>query len=80
MNYWNKMLQNLSNIIFPDNVADDTLFSQIDTALQEGHTLWADYRNYIEPYVIKDFQDKWCFAYHMAKNHLVLAGAGSGKT
>lgn len=67
MNYWNKMLQNLSNIIFPDNVADDTLSSQIDTALQEGRTLWTDYGNYIDPYVVKDFQDKWCFAYHMAK-------------
>ena len=40
MNFWNKMLSNITDTVIPKKLDDDTLFLQIEEALQEEKNLW----------------------------------------
>ncbi|MCC2126085.1 UvrD-helicase domain-containing protein [Hominiventricola filiformis] len=67
MNFWNKMLSNITDTVLPKKLDDDTLFLQIEEALQEEKNLWNSQQSYIDPYTVKCFQDKWHSAYSSAK-------------
>ena len=58
MNFWNKMLSNITDTVLPKKLDDDTLFLQIEEALQEEKNLWNSQQSYIDPYTVKSFQDK----------------------
>ena len=67
MNFWNQMLSNITDTVLPKKLDDDTLFLQIEAALQEEKNLWNSQQSYIDPYTVKCFQDKWHSAYSSAK-------------
>ncbi len=67
MDFWNKMLSNIVNSVFPKDLNEDTLLSQVNTALQEEKNLWNSPQDFIEPSTIMRYQHKWCSAYFSAK-------------
>ena len=67
MDFWNKMLSNIADAVLPKELDDDALLSQMDEALQEEKGLWHSQQNFLDPYVVKRFQEKWYSAYCSAK-------------
>lgn len=67
MDFWNKMLSNIVDAVLPKELDDDALLSQMDEALQEEKSLWHSQQNFLDPCVVKSFQEKWYSAYCSAK-------------
>lgn len=67
MDFWNKMLSNIADIVLPKSLNDDVLLSQMYEALQEEKSLWHSQQSFLDPCEIKNFQEKWYSAYCTAK-------------
>ena len=67
MDFWNKMLSNIADAVFPKDLEDDTLFLQISKALQEEKSFWGSHEDFLDPCVVRSFQNKWYSAYCAAK-------------
>lgn len=68
MDFWSKMLSNIADAVLPKDLDDDTLLLQMIEALQEEKGLWSSQQNFLDPYVVKNFQDRWYSAYCSAKS------------
>lgn len=67
MDLWNRMILDIVNALLPKDLDDDTLFLQMNEALQEEQVIWNIQQEFLDPCVIKSFQDKWYSAYYAAK-------------
>lgn len=61
------MLSSISNVLFQNDLDDESLLKQINEALQEIRTFWENKTGYIDPIEINRFQEKWRSAYETAK-------------
>ncbi|MGN1399150.1 MAG: UvrD-helicase domain-containing protein [Erysipelotrichaceae bacterium] len=67
MDFWNKMLSNIADVILPKELDDDTLLIQIDDALREEKELWSSNQSFVDPCVVRNYQEKWYSAYNSSK-------------
>ncbi len=67
MDFWSKMLSNIADAIRPKDLEEDELFSQIKEALEEEKGLWYSQEDFVDPCVVKNYQEKWYSAYCSAK-------------
>lgn len=67
MDFLSKMLSNITDIVFPKDPDDDALLSQIVEALHEETDLWGSRQQFLDPCVVKSFQEKWYSVYCSAK-------------
>ena len=67
MDFWSKMLSNIADGILSKDLDDDALLMQMDEALQEEKALWHLQQQFLDPCVVKRFQEKWYSAYCTAK-------------
>lgn len=67
MDFWSKMLSSIADTVLPKDLDDDVLLLQMDEALQEEKGLWNSQKDFLDPCVVKDFQDNWYSAYCAAK-------------
>ena len=78
MDFWSKMLSNIADAVLPKDLDDDALLMQMDEALQEEKSLWYSQQQFLDPCVVKIFQEKWYSAYCTAekKTHGLLFSIG----
>ena len=78
MDFWSKMLSNIAEAVLPKDLDDDALLMQMDEALQEEKSLWYSQQQFLDPCVVKIFQEKWYSAYCTAekKTHGLLFSIG----
>ena len=78
MDFWSKMLSNIADAVLPKDLDDDALLMQMDEALQEEKSLWYSQQQFLDPCVVKIFQEKWYAAYCTAekKTHRLLFSIG----
>ena len=78
MDFWSKMLSNIADAVLPKDLDDDALLMQMDEALQEEKSLWHSQQQFLDPCVVKNFQEKWYSAYCTAekKTHGLLFSIG----
>ena len=78
MDFWSKMLSNIADAVLPKELDDDALLMQMDEALQEEKSLWYSQQQFLDPCVVKIFQEKWYAAYCTAekKTHGLLFSIG----
>lgn len=78
MDFWSKMLSNIADAVLPKDLDDDALLMQMDEALQEEKSLWYSQQQFLDPCVVKIFQEKWYAAYCTAekKTHGLLFSIG----
>ena len=78
MDFWSKMLSNIADAVLPKDLDDDALLMQMDEALQEEKSLWYSQQQFLDPCVVKIFQEKWYSAYCTAekKTHGFLFSIG----
>lgn len=67
MDFWRRMLSNLTDTVLPEDLDDDALLLQMEDALLEELGLWRSRQSFLDPCVAKNFQDKWRSAYCAAK-------------
>lgn len=67
MDFWSKMLSIIADTVLPKDLDDDVLLLQMDEALQEEKGLWNSQKDFLDPCVVKKFQDNWYSAYCAAK-------------
>ena len=78
MDFWSKMLSNIADAVLTKDLDDDALLMQMDEALQEEKSLWYSQQQFLDPCVVKIFQEKWYSAYCTAekKTHGLLFSIG----
>lgn len=57
MDFWSKMLSNIADAVLPKDLDDDALLMQMDEALQEEKSLWHSQQQFLDPCVVKNFQE-----------------------
>ncbi len=67
MDFWSKMLSNITDAMLQKDLEDDTLLVQIKEALQEEKSFWDSREDFVDPCVVQSFQKKWYSAYCAVK-------------
>lgn len=67
MRFWDRLLSNVADAILPKDLDNASLLAQMENALQEEKELWCSPSNFLDPCVLRNFQDKWYPAYCSAK-------------
>ena len=58
MDFWSKMLSNITDAMLQKDLEDDTLLVQIKEALQEEKSFWDSREDFVDPCVVQSFQKK----------------------